>query len=585
MSEPLQRRLSVIVAADVVGYSRLVAADEAGTLAAMKAHRAELWDPTTEAHGGRVVGTAGDSLLIEFQSAVAAVECSLAVQRAMTVRNDDIEDDRRMRLRIGVNLGEIVVEGDDILGDGVNIAARLEALAAPDGICISDNVMRQIRGKLESDFHDGGDVALKNIAAPVHVWHWRAEAPSPRRAARDEGPPTPTEKPSIAVLPFECRAGDADQEFFADGIVEDISAGLSKFGWLFVVSRNSTAAYRNHPADPRDIARDLAVRYLLGGSLRQSGQRIRVAAQLIDAATGAHIWAERFEGKVDDVFEVLDEVTEAIVGTIAPEIGQIEIERARRVPPENLDAWGLYQRGLALFPSGSEEDFRAAIGFFDASVASDPNFVDAHALAAHMRTRLAWFFAPENRDELLETSGRMLSTALSLDPGNCAANYALGRLHSVRDEHDLALRYCEEAIRINPNSVPAHFEYAQCLHGKGDHDASLAEIDIVMQLSPKDPHIAAIHATVAFNSFMLERYEDCVQAAELATHGANPRFWAELVGLAALCRLGRSEAAAAGAARLLARRPSLTLSFIRQTGRDEVGTAMAAALKDVGIPE
>ena len=337
------RRLAAVVAADVVGYSRLMAADEAATLDAMKAHRKELWAPKIDEFGGRVVGTAGDSFLVEFQSAVAAVACSVAMQQTMLERNIGLPEDRQMLLRVGINIGEVVVDGDDIFGDGVNLAARLEALAEPGGICVSDDVMRQIRGKLEIRFVDGGLQEVKNIPAPVHVWHWSAEDPAADTEPEREAKLALPDKPSIAVLPFDNLSGDVEQAFFADGMTEDIITGLARFRSLFVVARNSTFAYKGKSFDVREVARDLGVRYILEGSVRRGVARIRITAQLIDAVTGNHIWAERFDRELADIFAVQDEVTEAIVAAISPEIGEAERARAQRRPLSDLDAWGLYQ--------------------------------------------------------------------------------------------------------------------------------------------------------------------------------------------------------------------------------------------------
>ncbi len=377
------RRLAAIVSTDVVGYSRLLAKDETATLDAMKAHRRELWTPEIDAYGGRVVGTAGDSTLVEFQSAVAAVECSVAVQRGMVERNVGLPEDRRMLLRVGINIGEVVVDGEDIFGDGVNVAARLEALAKPGGICASDDVIRQIRGKLELTFSDGGQEDLKNIAIPVHVWYWSMDDQVPSDPGGGENVLALPDKPSIAVLPFENMSGDPEQEYFADGVAEDVTTALSRFRSLFVIARNSSFTYKGSAVDITKVARELGVRYVVEGSVRKAGTRVRITAQLIDAAGGNHLWADRFDGSLDDVFDLQDRITEQIVIAVEPEISAHERERARRKRPESLVAWELVQRGLSHFYRVNKTDHDEAIRLFQEAIALDPEFAAAHAHLAY----------------------------------------------------------------------------------------------------------------------------------------------------------------------------------------------------------
>ena len=306
MSEPgAERRLAAIVAIDVAGYSRLMGADEKGTLAALKGHRAAT-DPISQKHGGRIVGTAGDGVLLEFPSVVAAVECTVEIQAVMAERNADIADDQKMLYRIGINLGDVLVDGEDIYGDGVNVAARLEGLAEPGGICVSAMVHDNVRDKLDIAFDDMGDVEVKNIARPVHVWRWVAEGHAAALPASAGAPlPLPLpDKPSIAVLPFDNMSGDPEQEYFADGIVEDIITSLSKIASLFVIARNTTFTYKGKAVDIRAVARELGVRYVLEGSVRKGGNRLRITAQLIDADDGSHIWAERYDREIEDIFDI-----------------------------------------------------------------------------------------------------------------------------------------------------------------------------------------------------------------------------------------------------------------------------------------
>ncbi|HYB08628.1 MAG TPA: adenylate/guanylate cyclase domain-containing protein, partial [Alphaproteobacteria bacterium] len=344
--ERTERRLAAILAVDAVGFSRLMGTDEEGTLARLKAHRRELIDPKVAEHGGRVVKGTGDGVLAEFSSVVDAVRCAIEIQEAMTTRNADVPTDNRLDFRIGVNVGDIIVDGDDIHGDGVNIAARLEGLAHTGGICMSQAVLNHVQGKLPIEVDDAGEQALKNIDRPIHVYHVvmeRAAMPVPPKA-QDLALP---DKPSIAVLPFENLSRDPEQEYFADGMVEDIITALSRMRWLFVIARNSSFTYKGRAVDVKQVARELGVRYVLEGSVRRSENRVRIAGQLIDGSTGAHLWADRFEGELEDVFDLQDRMTESVVGSITPKLEQAEVERAARKPTESLDAYDYHLRGMS----------------------------------------------------------------------------------------------------------------------------------------------------------------------------------------------------------------------------------------------
>src|SRR5712692_6055182 len=340
------RRLAAVLAADVAGYSRLMGADEEGTLERLKALRRELVDPKIAEHKGRIVKTTGDGLLVEFASVVDAVRCAVAVQQAMPERNTSVGADSRIELRIGINLGDVIVEGDDLHGDGVNIAARIEALADAGGVFVSNTVHDHVRDRLPFVFEDLGEQQVKNIARPVRVYRVRnigAKTPSAPAAAALALP----DKPSIAVLPFANMSGDPEQEYFADGMVEEIITALSRIRWLFVIARNSSFAYKGKSPDLRQVGRELGVRYVLEGSVRKAGNRVRITGQLIDTTNGAHIWADRFDGALDDIFELQDQVASSVVGTIEPKVRQSEIERAARKPTANLTAYDLYLRALA----------------------------------------------------------------------------------------------------------------------------------------------------------------------------------------------------------------------------------------------
>jgi TolB-like protein/class 3 adenylate cyclase len=353
--ERVERRLAAILAADVAGYSRLMGVDEEGTLAALKGLRKSLIDPKIAEHRGRMVKTTGDGALVEFASAVDAVRCALQIQRAMAERNANIPEDRRIEFRIGINVGDVIIDEGDIYGDGVNIAARIETLASPGAICLSDNAYQQIKGKVAIGVSDMGEQRLKNIAQPVRVY-----------SVRFENATTPPvlmlpDKPSIAVLAFQNMSGDAEQEYFADGIAEDIITGLSRFRQLFVIARNSSFTYKGRAVDVKQVGSDLGVRYLLEGSVRKAANRIRITAQLIDTATGAHLWADRFDAALEDIFDLQDRVTASVVGAIAPTLEKAEIERAKRKPTNSLDAYDCFLRGMASFHQQTRESVGDAL--------------------------------------------------------------------------------------------------------------------------------------------------------------------------------------------------------------------------------
>jgi len=362
------RRLAAIAVADVVGYSRLMEADETGTLAALKDRQKAILEPTVRAHGGRIVKVMGDGVLIEFASAVNAVKAALELQDKFAEANEALPDNRRIVLRIGINLGDVIGEGTDIYGDGVNIAARLEGLAEPGGVCVSDKLHAELRGKIDAFFEDAGEQQLKNIASPVRVYRHRVSVQ--RVSALTLALP---DKPSIAVLPFQNMSGDPEQEYFADGMVEEIIIALSRMRWLFVIARNSSFTYKGRNVDVKQVGRELGVRYILEGSVRKAANRVRITGQLIDTSTGSHLWADRFDGGLEDIFDLQDQVTASVVGAIAPKLEQAEIERSRRKPTENLDAYDYYLRGLAAWHQWSKDANTEALSSFYRAINLDPS--------------------------------------------------------------------------------------------------------------------------------------------------------------------------------------------------------------------
>jgi Predicted integral membrane protein len=510
----VQRRLAAILAADAVGYSRLIGADEEGTLAALKAHRLELIDPKVERHHGRIVKTTGDGALIEFASVVDAVRCAIDVQRGMAERNTGVPSDERIEFRIGINVGDIVIDGDDILGDGVNIAARLEGLAEPGGVLVSRAVRDQVRDRLDLVLEDLGEHELKNIARPVRVYRVRASVESKAAPARGETLPLP-DKPSIAILPFANMSGDPEQEHFADGIAEDIITGLSRLRWLFVIARNSSFTYKGRNVDVRQVGRELGVRYVLEGSVRKGGNRIRITAQLVEAETGNHLWAERYDRALGDVFAIQDEITKSVIGCIGPELYTAEHDRLKRKPPQNLDAWESFVRGMFLYSQHSDAGTKEALGMLDRAVELDHGYAKAHGLRA---VCLAWRAIQgwEDRDTAFAEVAEGANRAVACDPQEPWAYIAHGFVAVSKRHNPEAVGAFTRAIDTSPN-----FAYAHGLLGSqhalgGRPDQAVECIDRGVRLSPRDMFGDEYQLYYAFAHFQAGRYADAASAAQLA---------------------------------------------------------------------
>ncbi|MGY4310700.1 adenylate/guanylate cyclase domain-containing protein [Bradyrhizobium sp. JR3.5] len=484
-SERIERKLAAILAADVAGYSRLMGADEEGTLARLKACRRELMDPEVAAHRGRVVKTTGDGILIEFPSVVDAVRCAMDVQRGMAERNANVTDAHRIEFRVGINLGDIMIEAEDIHGDGVNIAARLESIAEPGGICISDSSYQQVRDKFTIPFEDMGLQQLKNIARPVRVYRVLIGRSAPRERPALALP----DKPSIAVLPFQNMSGDPEQEYFADGMVEDIITELSRIRWLFVIARNSTFTYKGQAVAVKQVARELGVRYVLEGSVRKGGNRVRVTAQMIDAISGAHIWAERYDRDLSDIFAVQDEITASVAGVIEPALAEAEQQRVLRKPPERLDAWEAYQRGLWHFNKYRPEENQTAQTFFRQAIALDPNFAPGHYGNALALQWDIWHFSSRPFLEVQETAREEAQIAVSLDDKDAMAHAVLAHMMMWGGEWEAAIAEARTAVALNPNSAFV-ISMLGCVLGFGGYrEEALERLQQAMRASPHDPLI------------------------------------------------------------------------------------------------
>jgi adenylate cyclase len=485
------RRLTAILAADVAGYSRLMGADEEGTHERLKAHLGELVNPRIRKHHGRVVKNTGDGLLAEFASVVDAVRCAVEVQRGMAERGPEVPEERRIRFRIGINLGDVIAEEHDIFGDGVNVAARLEALTEPGGICISRVVRDQVRDKLDCTFEDLGEQSVKNIARPVRVYRVRDRAaPIEERMSASPHPLPLPDKPSVAVLPFANMSSDPEQEFFADGIAEDSITALSRYPSLFVIARNSSFTYKGRAVDVTQVGRELGVRYLLEGSLRKAGNRIRVTAQLVEAETGKHVWAERYDRDLADIFAVQDEITEAVTIAIAPAIAAAEQQRAMRKPPGSLDAWAAYQHGLWHLGEATANDYKLAENFFRQAIDLDRNFPDSYCGLATAELRSATIFRTRGLAEAQSSAEQLARFAVALDGNNAFAHSCLSFALFGRGDHRGALAEADRALALSPNLASGYFQRGTALIYSGRPQEGLCDLQTSLRLEPRGSNLA-----------------------------------------------------------------------------------------------
>jgi adenylate cyclase len=557
---PARRKLAAILAADIAGYSRLMGVDEEGTLARLKALRRDPIDPAVAECRGRIVTTAGDGMLVEFASAVEAVRCAMAVQAAMRERNAGVPADCRIEFRIGINLGDVILDEGDLYGDGVNIAARLEALAEPGGICLSGIVHDQVQGRLDCAFEDFGEPALKNIARPVRVY--RVVPGPPASGLRAGGTPAlPNsaplplpDKPSIAVLPFQNMSGDPEQEYFADGIAEDVITLLSKSHGLFVIARNSTFTYKGRAVDVKTVGRELGVRYVLEGSVRKAGGRVRVTAQLIEAATGGHLWAERYDRDLSDIFAVQDEITASVSSAILPNVERSERERASRKPPDSLDAWECYQRGLWHYARNDVREVERATGFFERAVALDPGFAEAHArLAGALSTRAVRFGNFADRQLLIPRAVESARRSIALDPGGALGRGVFSLLLMFLERHEEAITEADLAVSLDPNSASALGYQGGARAFGGRPREAVTPIEMAMRLSPFDPQTPQWLHFLGRANYLMGAYARAVETAGGLCRSYPAHRPAYLTLLAGLGQIGRREEAERIAAEAITR--------------------------------
>jgi adenylate cyclase len=502
-----ERRLTTILAADVVGYSRLMGEDEAGTLAALRERRKEVLEPLLGKYAGRLIKLMGDGVMVEFASVVNAVQCAAELQREMERRNAALPDQRRMRLRIGINLGDVIVEDGDLYGDGVNLAARLEGLAEPGGICISDTAYHHVSGKIPLAFADLGEHQVKNFSRPVRVHrvlYKENDAPAP------EGRAQPAEEPSIVVLPFANMSGDAEQDFFADGLTEDIITELSRFKHLFIISRNSAFKYKGKHVDLRQVARELRVQYVIEGSVRKAGNRVRITVQLIDAERDRHVWAERYDRNLEDIFAIQDEVTSAIVATLPGRVEAASSERAARKLTDNMAAYECVLAGKTLHHRSNATDNAAALRLINRAIALDPNYAHAHAWKACILGQ-SWVHGfSADRDATFQQAAEEVQIALALDSNDSDVHRILAAVSLASDKHDKALYHQDRALALNPNDDLIVVQQGELLTWLGDPEQGIAWIQKAMRLNPYHPERFWNHLGRAY--FVARRYGEAAEA-------------------------------------------------------------------------
>jgi adenylate cyclase len=583
--ERVHRRLAAILAADVVGYSRLIEADEEGTRRRMRALQDELIAPRVAADGGRIVKTTGDGILVEFASAVDALRNALAVQSAMAERNQALPEERRLVFRIGINLGDVIVEDDDIHGEGVNVAARLEALCEPGAVYISSAVHDQVAGKLAAAFDDLGEHRVKNISKPVRAFRARPQSAEPAPAETPRSASIPVrDRPSIAVLPFDNMSPDADQEFFVDGLVEDIITTLSKLSGLMVIARNSCFAYKGRSVDIRTVAAELGVRYVLEGSVRKAGNRIRITAQLIDAGSGAHLWGERYDRSLDDVFAVQDEMTLILATEMQVKLTEGDQARLRYATTENVAAWSKWVEGLSYFRNAiTKDNCTRARDCWERALALDPTSASLHGMLAFIRYVDARFDWWDDRETALAKGFESAQEALRLDPENGDAHMSISLLHLVRGQFDEAVSHARRSVELAPGSADAATFACFVLASSGFPGEAVPQIEKAMTLSPNYPANYLGHMGNAYR--LSGRFEEAITAFQ-AFDARNPGFGLTDLTIA-YHQTDRADLARETAEKLLAARPEFTIEKWVQT-QFRSDTAQLdldiAALRAAGLP-
>ena len=569
VADHVERKLAAIFAGDVAGYSRLMGVDEEGTLHQLKAHRKELVDPKITEHRGHIVKTTGDGMLVEFVSVVDAMRCAVDIQRGMAERNVDVPADRRVEFRVGINVGDIISDDSDIYGDGVNVAARLEALAEPGGILVSRNVHDQVRDKLSFGFEDLGEQSVKNIARPIGVHRVSLAESVTETAVKSKAAAKPelaaSQRPSIAVLPFANMSGDPEQEYFADGISEDIITGLSKLRWFFVIARNSSFIYKGKAVDMKHVARELGVRYVLEGSVRKGGNRVRITAQLIDASTGNHIWADRYDGDLTDVFALQDEITKKVVAAIEPKLLEAEGIRSQSRSPENLGAWDMVIQANSLFWRLTKAEGDAAIAILKQAVERYPDYAPAQSMLAFMMLVSGYVgWTVGEREAQVKQAAALATRAAKLDDSDPWAYFALGYVAYTMRRTDEAIEEFQRAIDLNPNFAAAHSYLSLALALAGQSDQAIAHAEQAIRMSPHDPQNAICFTALAAAHYQAGRYGEAVNFGRKAVQQRSGWAPGHRIFCASLAQAGQIEEARAALDHLKELHSDISIAWIEK---------------------
>lgn len=584
----MERRLTAILSADVVGYSRLMGRDETGTLSALKASRKEVIEPKARHYQGRTNKLMGDGALMEFASVVDAVRFAVEVQSAMSERNAEVPAERRILFRIGINIGDVMVEDDDIYGDGVNVAARLEGLAEPGGICISQQAYDQVEGKLDLGFEDLGAQRFKNIARPVHAYRIRLGGTSGGSVYPGQSSVLP-DRPVIAVLPFRNMAGDAEQDYFADGLTEDIITALAAWRWFPVIARYSSFAFRNTERPLSAVAGELGARYVVEGSVRRAGERVRVTAQLVDATTGHQLWAQRYDRDIRDMFTLQDEITESVVISIEPELGQAERTRAMRKPPGNLDAWDLVMQAQACAFEFSKDGNVTAFGLLRRALALEPDLPYALSMLSLCYYKDAILGFSSDRNGSLAEARKAAERAVEIDDRDWLAHAVLGiTLVWTERSFERALEHEERATALNPSATWARAFLSCVLEFGGAPDKAIPELEAALRLDPHSPFATFINADLAIAHFVLGRFDDAIGYARHAIDISPANVRARQRLAASLAQAGRIDEAREAFRELLRRQPDLSVAYIDETypfRRAEDRELFVEGLRKAGLHE
>ena len=586
-TQELKRKLTAILSADVKGYSRLMGENEEATVRTITAYR-KVFAAIVKKHRGWVVDSPGDNIMAEFASVVDAVRGAVEIQEELKARNSELPEDRRMEFRIGINLGDVIQEGERIYGDGVNVAARIEKLADPGGICISESVRTTVGTNLPLGYDFIGEHSVKNIARPIRAYRILVETASATDIPFTESMTLHVpDKPSIAVLPFTNMSGDPEQEYFSDGITEDIITALSRSPWLFVISRNSGFAYRGKAVDVKQVSQELGVRYILEGSVRKAGNRVRVTAQLVDGTLGSHVWAEKYDGELQDIFELQDELTQKVVASTHTQI-QLDIsERVGRLERPDVGTWDLLARGWKLFYELTEESLASAETLFRRAVASDPTSCEAHQLLASVLIHQAQMGYVSDWDATISKAYELAKRAVALDDRNEYAHWTLGFIELWRRNHDMAIAELERAVELNPNCSLAYGTLGTVLSYSGEPDESIKNNEIAIRSNPRDISIFFRFSGIAMAHFVAGCYSEAAQWARKTVQRKPTWRVGHAVLAASLGQLNRLEEAKEAVNNYLQMIPDATISGLRQLPFKNPDDAhrFEEGLRNAGLPE